>query len=75
MILMPESIYCLNNPYGYLINVNHPKILPLYNRFLKWKKIPQGDPPSDEERREFDGYILRLTKANEYLERGDLSVR
>lgn len=28
-----DTIYAKNNPYGYKINVNHPKIRPLYERY------------------------------------------
>lgn len=28
------SIYCTNNKYGYKININHPKIRPLYEAYL-----------------------------------------
>lgn len=46
------------NPYGYRVNINHPLIRPLYERYKKWKKIPHGAALSDEERFEFEKYIL-----------------
>lgn len=52
------SIYNNNNPYGYRLNVNHPRIRELYDRYKKWKDIA-GRPPTDEERREFERIIMK----------------
>ena len=30
-----DSIYAKENKYGYKLNVNHPQILPLYERYKK----------------------------------------
>lgn len=52
-----KSIWTKDNPYTYRINVNHPKIAPLFERFKKWKGIPVWCPLSDKERFEFERYM------------------
>lgn len=44
--------------YGYKVDISDPKIKPLFERFKKWKGIPEWCPLSDKERLEFEGYIL-----------------
>lgn len=52
-----DSIYAKDNPYGYKINVNHPKILPLYQRY----KAKIGEVIlSDSQRRRFELLIFEL---------------
>ena len=52
-----DSIWAKDNPYGYKINVNHPKILPLYQRF----KDKVGERIlSDQQRRHFELIIFEL---------------
>ena len=51
-----------DNPYGYKVDISDPKVLPLYKRFKKWKGIPNWCPLSDEERFEFESYILKDKK-------------
>lgn len=34
-VSQPDSIYAKPNNYGYKLNVNHPQILPLYERYKK----------------------------------------
>lgn len=53
------SIYCPKNKYGYKLNINHPSIKPLYERFKKWKGIGINIPLSDAERFEFESYALK----------------
>lgn len=53
-----EPIYAPENKYGYKINVNHPVIRILYDRYKKWKGIKMI--PSDKERFEFEHYIEQL---------------
>lgn len=57
-----KDIFLKNNPYGYQININHPRIAQLYARYKRWKNIPQNCPMSDDERHEFEQYILRRKK-------------
>lgn len=52
-----EPMFMFDNPYDYLVNINHPLIQPLYYRFKQWKGIPRRFPLSDEERFEFENYI------------------
>lgn len=42
----------------YILSLKDPKILALYNRFKVWKGIMPGYPCSDEEREEFERYVL-----------------
>ena len=51
-----DSIYAKPNSYGYKLNVNHPQILPLYERYKKklGEKIL-----SDSQRHEFEQIIFR----------------
>ena len=51
------SVFSGYNPYGYRYNVNHPYINELYCRYKKWKGIPQSDPMSNEQRKEFEAYV------------------
>lgn len=57
--LFGDSIYTDNNPYGYRINVNHPKVRNKYNRYKTWKGVPLSEPLSDEQRLEFEIYLLK----------------
>ena len=50
------------NPERYRLNVNDEKIRSLYERFKKWKGIPRWCPCSDEERKEFESWILKKRK-------------
>ena len=52
-----NSIWAKDNPYGYKINVNHPKILPLYQRYKD--KIGERIL-SDQQRFEFEGIIIKM---------------
>lgn len=47
-----------NNPWGYRVNINCPAVRPLFERYLRWRKIPLWCPLSDDERREFENYVL-----------------
>ena len=51
-------MYNDGNPYGYKLNVNHPRIRELYDRYKKWKGI-DGRPPTDQERFEFESMIMK----------------
>lgn len=51
------SIYNDNNPYGFKLNVNHPRINALLKRYMTYKGI-DGRPPTDNERREFESIVL-----------------
>lgn len=58
------GILITGNVYGYQIDISHPSIKPLYDRFKKWKGIPDWCPLSDEERFEFESYILKREVEN-----------
>ena len=61
-----ESIRTSSNPYGYLFNINHPKVRPLYERYKKWKGVPLNFPLSDKERFEFETLLTKkVAKSSE----------
>lgn len=52
-----DSIFAKDNKYGYKINVNHPKIRPLYERYKE--KVGERIL-SDQQRRHFELLIHEL---------------
>lgn len=52
------NVFNENNPYGYRLNINHPKIHELYQRYKAWKGIPNQFPLSDAERLEFESIVI-----------------
>lgn len=44
--------------YGYKINISQKPYSELYERYKKYKKIPKHIPLSDDERAEFERYVL-----------------
>ena len=58
------SLYCKPNPYGYKLNVNHPYIYELYERYRAWKGIARNFPISDMQRIEFENYLFRCGKVS-----------
>ena len=57
-----DSIYLIDNPYGFQININHPKINVLYRRYKEWKGLSRNEPISNKQRFEFETYIIELLK-------------
>jgi len=55
-----NTIFNANNPYGFKINISHPKIYPLYIRFKKSKNLPLHFPISDKQRAEFEEHIMKM---------------
>lgn len=53
------SLWAKENPYGYQININHPKIRPLYERFKK--KVGERIL-SDRQRLEFEEHIFGMLR-------------
>ena len=63
---MQNTIFNSNNPYGFLININNPRIFPLYILFKKKKNLALHFPISDKDRFEFETVIFKsLKKAKE----------
>lgn len=56
------NVFNENNPYGYQLNVNHPKIRELYRQYMEWKGLPRQFPPSDADRFEFEEMVLSKLK-------------
>jgi len=52
------AMFLSNNPYGFRLNINHSRINELYRRYKVWKGLPSTMPLSDEQRHEFEKYIL-----------------
>lgn len=55
-----NRIICEPNKYGYKVNINHPKIRPLYDRF---KRIKKAVILSDQERFEFEAAVLKMIES------------
>lgn len=56
------NVFNENNPYGYRLNVNHPKIRDLYRRYKAWKGLPPQFTLSDANRFEFEEMVLSKLK-------------
>lgn len=66
-----ESIFLSRpNPSGYMINISHPDINPLYRKWLEKNNIPPWCPLSDEERFTFEIYICKLLRAGKLKTNG-----
>lgn len=52
-----DSIYAKENKYGYKLNVNHPKIRPLYERF---KEKANAVILSDKQRFYFESLVFQM---------------
>ena len=50
------------NKYGFRLNINHPRINELYRRFKEWKSLPANLPLDNEQRLEFENYVLQTLK-------------
>ena len=46
------------NPYGFKLNINHPRINELYRRYKRWKGLAENYPITDKQRKEFESYVL-----------------
>lgn len=51
-----DPIFMNANKYGYKVNINHPKIRPIYERY---KRKIGCQILSDRERLEFEAFIIR----------------
>lgn len=58
-----DSIYAKPNKYGYKINVNHPKIAPLYERYKR--KLGERIL-SDQQRFTFELYIFQMIERRKH---------
>ena len=47
-----------HNPWGYKVNINHPAVRPIFERYLRWHGIPLWCPLSDAQRREFEAAFM-----------------
>lgn len=57
-----HSVFCDVNQWGYEINVNHPKVAPLYEKYKKRRGIIGA--PSAEERLRFEGQMKAYIDAH-----------
>lgn len=55
---MDRSIFTEKNPYGFALNVNHPRVAKWYQQFKAEKKQPRIFPLSDDLRMEFETRIF-----------------
>lgn len=56
---LDDSIFISENKYGYKINISHPKIKPLYERY---KRKIGCNILSDSERFQFESIIIQMYK-------------
>lgn len=56
-----NSIYAPHNSYGYKINIHHPQIRPLYERY---KEYLGENILSDKQRFEFEMIIFKMIERN-----------
>ena len=53
------------NPQGFRLNINEPRINDLYRRYKAWKGLTGHFPITDEQRFEFERYVIeKLEKEN-----------
>jgi len=57
-----NDIYLYNNPYGFRLNINNPRINDLYRRYKIWKGLAANLPITDNQRREFENYVIAMLK-------------
>lgn len=56
----PQSVYTQDNPYGYRLNIAHPLVRPLYDRYKAWIGVGTNTPLSDRERFEFEEMVIPI---------------
>lgn len=61
----PQSVYTQGNPYGYRLNIAHPLVRPLYDRYKAWIGVGQSTPLSDRERLDFEEMVIPLLERNQ----------
>lgn len=66
LLFVPESfdkaMLTEKNPYGYALNINHPRIATWFSRYKAEKGLPEHYPVSDQEREEFEVRIFNALK-------------
>lgn len=60
MKFSPDNMTMTGHKYGYQVNINHAKINPYYRRYKEWRGIAFTAALSDQERAEFEEYILPI---------------
>lgn len=63
-----DSIFISGNECGYKVNITHPLIRPLYERFKEKIGCPIVYPLSDRERFQFENLIIQKFGKKYYLE-------
>ena len=62
----PQSIYTQGNPYGYRLNLRHPLVQKLYDRYKERLGISRSTPLSDEERMDFEERVIPWLKEHSH---------
>lgn len=55
-----KDMFTIENQYGYKINISHPAILPIYEKYKRSRGLPLQFPISDKERLVFEGQIFKV---------------
>lgn len=53
------------NRYGYKINVNHPRIRPLFAAFHKHIGVPESVPLTNAQRFQFEAMVMEMIRRKE----------
>lgn len=53
------------NPYGYKINVNHPRIRPLFTAWHRKIGVPESVPITHAQRFQFEAMVMELIRRKE----------
>ena len=62
------SLFMIISPYGYIININNPEVLPFFKRYKEKHSIPQWAALSDMQRLEFE---IALIHSKRFKQRFD----
>lgn len=52
------DLYTQDNPYGYRLNLRHPLVQKLYDRYKERLGISRSTPLSDSERQDFEERVI-----------------
>lgn len=65
-----KGIFCRDNPYGFIYDVNHPLMNHLYRQYKQRHGLPEHFPISDRERHRFETVISRMIEAGAIIVKG-----
>lgn len=57
---IPTGRLCIPNKWGYKVNITHPDVAPIYEKWLKDHNLRRQFPLSDEERFAFEDFAIPI---------------